>query len=150
MDILEQMQQLIFTYGLNILGALVIVFVGRWLAGVISRWVQKTLAKTNSNEALLRFFSNLVYYAILTFSFVAALERVGVQTASFIAVIGAAGLAIGLALEGALANFASGVIILLFKPFGIGDLVEVGDVYGTVEDIQIFSTILITPHVIQG
>ncbi len=146
MDILEQMQQLIFTYGLNILGALVIVFVGRWLAGVVSRWVQKTLAKTNSNEALLRFFSNLVYYAILTFSFVAALERVGVQTASFIAVIGAAGLAIGLALEGALANFASGVIILLFKPFGIGDLVEVGDVYGTVEDIQIFSTILITPQ----
>lgn len=146
MDIVEQIQTLSVTYGLNILGAIVIVFVGRWLAGVISRWVRKALAKTNTNEALLRFLSNLIYYAILVFAVIAALERVGVQTASFIAVLGAAGLAIGLALEGALANFASGVIILLFKPFGIGDRVEVGDVFGDVEDIQIFSTIIITPE----
>lgn len=145
MDILEQIQTLILTYGLNVLGAIVIIFVGHWLAGVVSRWLRAMMAKTNSNEALLRFLSNLVYYAILAFAVIAALERVGVQTASFIAVLGAAGLAIGLALEGALANFASGVIILLFKPFGIGDLVEVGDVFGSVEDIQIFSTILVTP-----
>jgi small conductance mechanosensitive channel len=144
MDILEQIQTLILTYGLNILGAIVILFVGRWLAGIISRWVKKALAHTNSNEALLRFLSSLVYYAILAFAAVAALERVGVQTASFIAVLGAAGLAIGFALQGALANFASGVLILLFKPFAIGDLVEVGDVFGSVEDIQIFSTILVT------
>jgi small conductance mechanosensitive channel len=144
MDILEQIQGLILTYGLNILGAIVIIMIGRWLAGIVSRWVRKALARTNSNEALLRFLSNLVYYAILAFSAVAALERVGVQTASFIAVLGAAGLAIGLALEGALANFASGVIILMLKPFSIGDLVEVGEVLGTVEDIQIFSTILTT------
>ncbi len=144
MDILEQVQELVLTYGLNILGAIVIVFVGRWLAGVISDWVKKALARTNSNEALLRFLSSLIYYAILAFTIVAALERVGVQTASFIAVLGAAGLAIGFALEGSLSNFASGVIILLFKPFAIGDMVEVGDVFGTVEDIQIFSTILVT------
>ena len=145
MDILEQAQELILTYGLNILGALIIILLGYWLAGYISRWVIKTLAKTNTNEALLRFLSNLIYYAVLAFAVVAALERVGVQTASFIAVLGAAGLAIGLALEGALANFASGVIILLFKPFGLGHLVEVGDVFGRVEEIQIFSTILVTP-----
>ncbi len=145
MDILEQAQELILAYGLNILGAVVILFVGRWVAGIISRWVQKAMARTNSNEALLRFVSNLAYYAVLAFAVVAALERLGVQTASFIAVLGAAGLAIGLALEGALANFASGVLILLFKPFAIGDLVEVGEVLGNVEDIQIFSTILVTP-----
>ena len=145
MDILEQAQELILTYGLNILGALIIILLGYWLAGYISRWVINTLAKTNTNEALLRFLSNLIYYAVLAFAVVAALERVGVQTASFIAVLGAAGLAIGLALEGALANFASGVIILLFKPFGLGHLVEVGDVFGRVEEIQIFSTILVTP-----
>ena len=146
MDILEQIQQLALTYGLNILGAIVIIIVGRWLAGIVSRWVQKSMSRTHTNEALLRFMSNLAYYAILAFAGVAALERVGVQTASFIAILGAAGLAIGLALEGALANFASGVIILLFKPFSISHLVEVGDVYGKVEDIQIFSTVLVTPE----
>ena len=146
MDILEQAQELILTYGLNIVGAIIIIIIGRWLAGIVSRWVRKMMAKTNTNEALLRFLSNLVYYAILAFAVIASLERVGVQTASFIAVLGAAGLAIGLALEGALANFASGVIILIFKPFGIGDLVEIGGVFGTVEDIQIFSTILVTPE----
>ena len=145
MDILERIQALILTYGLNILGAIVIFLVGRWLAKFVSRWVQKTLARAHTNKTLLRFLSNLAYYAILTFAAVAALERIGVQTASFIAVIGAAGLAIGLALEGALANFASGVIILLFKPFGVADLVEVGGLFGKVEDIQIFSTILVTP-----
>jgi small conductance mechanosensitive channel len=144
MDILAQIQEIILTYGLNILGALVIIFVGRWLAGVVSGWTRKTLAKTNTNEALLRFISNMVYYGLLAFAFVAALERIGVQTASFIAVLGAAGLAIGLALQGALANFASGVMILLFKPFEIGHYVEVGDAFGKVTDIKIFNTVLLT------
>ena len=144
MDVLQKVQELILTYGLNILGAIVILLVGYWLAGVISRWLRKTLAKTNTNQALLRFLSNLVYYAILAFAGVAALERVGVQTASFIAVLGAAGLAIGLALQGALGNFASGVMILLFKPFEIGHHVEVGEASGQVTDIKIFNTVLLT------
>lgn len=144
MDILEQAQELILSYGLNILGAIVIVLVGRWLAGVISRWVKKALAKTSNNEALTRFLSNLAYYAILAFTVVAALARLGVQTASFIAVLGAAGLAIGLALEGALSNFASGVMILLFKPFEIGHYVEISDSFGRVTDIKIFNTVLLT------
>ncbi|WP_420631033.1 mechanosensitive ion channel family protein [Candidatus Leptofilum sp.] len=144
MDIVEQIQELILTYGLNILGAIAILIVGYWLAGVISRWVQKALSKSNTNEALLRFLGNIVYYAILAFAGVAALERVGVQTASFIAVLGAAGLAIGLALQGALSNFASGVMILLFKPFEIGHYVEINDTFGEVTDIKIFSTILLT------
>lgn len=144
MDIVTTAQELILTYGLNILGAIVILIVGYWLAGVISKWVRNTMSKTNTNEALLRFLSNLVYYAILAFAGIAALERVGVQTASFIAVLGAAGLAIGLALQGALANFASGVIILLFKPFEIGHYVEVSEAFGKVTDIKIFSTVLLT------
>jgi small conductance mechanosensitive channel len=144
MDILEQAQELILTSGLNILGAIVIILVGRWLADVISRWVKKVLAKTSGHEALSRFLSNLSYYAILAFAVVAALARLGVQTASFIAVLGAAGLAIGLALQGALANFASGVMILLFRPFEIGHYVEISDAFGKVIDIQIFNTVLLT------
>ena len=143
-DILVQAQELILTYGLNILGALVIVLVGRWLAGAISRWVRKVVERTSSNEALPRFLSNLAYYAILAFAVVAALARLGVQTASFIAVLGAAGLAIGLALEGALSNFASGVMILLFKPIEIGDYVEISDSFGEVKEIKIFNTTLHT------
>jgi small conductance mechanosensitive channel len=145
MELLEQAQELTLIYGLNMIGAIVILFVGRWFAGLTSKFVARSLSKTSTNEALLRFLSRITYYGILAFAVVAALARLGVQTASFIAVLGAAGLAIGLALEGALANFASGVIILLFKPFGIGHLVEVGDVFGKVEDIQIFSTIIVTP-----
>lgn len=144
MDIVAQIQELTLNYGLNILGAIAILFVGYWLAGLLSRWVRKALGKTNTNEALLRFISNLTYYAAIAFAVVAALERVGVQTASFIAVLGAAGLAIGLALQGALANFASGVMILLFKPFEIGHYVEISDAFGQVTDIKIFSTILVT------
>lgn len=144
MEILEQAQTLILSYGLNILGAIVIILVGRWLAGVISHWAKKALARTSSNQALSRFLSNLVYYAILAFAIVAALARLGVQTASFIAVLGAAGLAVGLALEGALSNFASGVMILLFKPFEIGDYVEISDSFGRVTDIKIFNTVLLT------
>ena len=144
MDIIEQAQTLILTYGLNILGAIVIVFLGYWVAGIASSWTRKVLSKTNTNEALLRFLSSLVYYATLAFATVAALERVGVQTASFIAVLGAAGLAIGLALQGALSNFASGVIILLFKPFEIGHYVEISDAFGKVTDIKIFNTVLLT------
>ena len=83
MEIIEQAQELILTYGLNILGAAVIVIIGYWLAGIASRWARNALSKTNTNEALLRFLSNLIYYAILAFAVVAALERVGVQTASF-------------------------------------------------------------------
>ncbi|MFZ1395463.1 MAG: mechanosensitive ion channel domain-containing protein [Candidatus Promineifilaceae bacterium] len=144
MDIIAQIQALILTYGLNILGAIVILIAGYWLAGIIAGWVRKALGKTNTNEALLRFVSNLTYYAVLAFAVVAALERMGVQTASFIAVLGAAGLAIGLALQGALSNFASGVMILLFKPFEIGHYVEISDAFGQVTDIKIFSTVLVT------
>lgn len=144
MDLVEQARILILTYGLNILGAIVIIGLGWWLAGLLSRWTEKALVRTTVNKALYRFLSSLIYYAILAFAVVAALERVGIQTASFIAVLGAAGLAIGLALQGALSNFASGVIILLLKPFEIGHYVEISDAFGKVTDIKIFNTVLVT------
>lgn len=143
-DLLETMQTLGLEIALNLIWAIVIFAIGWWAAGFISNLLKKALNKTDTNQTLIRFVSNLIYYAILTFAVIAAFERLGVETTSFVAVLGAAGLAIGLALQGALSNFAAGVLILLFRPFKVGDLVEVSDVYGRVEDIQIFSTIIIT------
>jgi small conductance mechanosensitive channel len=143
-DLLETVQTLGLTLGLNLVWAIVIFAIGWWAAGLISNLFKKTLTKTQTNQMLVRFISNLIYYAVLTFAALAAFDRLGVETTSFIAVLGAAGLAIGLALQGALGNFAAGVLILIFRPFKIGDLVEVSDVYGRVEDIQIFNTIVVT------
>lgn len=131
---------------LNLLWAASIFFIGRWLAGVLSRLVKKTLDKTDTSPALINFAGSLVYWGLFFFAIIAALERVGVQTATFVAVVGAAGLAIGLALQGSLANFASGVMILLFKPFELNHRVEINDAFGTVKEIQIFNTILLTPE----
>jgi small conductance mechanosensitive channel len=94
---------------------------------------------------LLSFTKHLIYFAILTFAALAALSKLGVETTSFIAIIGAAGLAVGLALQGSLANFASGVMIVIFAPFEVGDFIEAGGATGTVKEIQIFSTIIIAP-----
>ncbi|MCA9398545.1 MAG: mechanosensitive ion channel [Candidatus Omnitrophica bacterium] len=130
---------------LNLVAALVIYVVGKWAAGVVSRFIEKIMAKANVDEALCKFVKNIVFAAILIFTIIAAVGKVGVQTASFIAVLGAAGLAIGMALQGTLANFAAGVMLILFKPFKIGDFVEAGGVLGSVKEIQIFNTILATP-----
>jgi len=133
------------TFFLNLLWALVIFFVGRWLAGVLSRLATKAVGRTDTSPALINFIGSLVYWGLFAFAVIAALERIGIQTATFVAIVGAAGLAIGLALQGALANFASGVMILIFKPFELGHLVELNGAFGTVDEIQIFNTILTTP-----
>ncbi len=146
MEIIDTVRALALDYGLNILGAIAILVLGYWLAGWLSRFARKSLQKTKTDEALVRFLGSLVYYAILVFVVLAALSRLGIQTTSFVAVVGAASLAIGLAFEGALSNFAAGVLLLFFRPFKIGDLVEIADHFGTVEAIQIFSTILVTPE----
>jgi small conductance mechanosensitive channel len=134
------------TFLLNLLAAILIFFVGRWLAGVASRFAQKALQRSQTSPALIKFFGNLIYWGLFFAAIIAALERLGVQTTTFVAVVGAAGLAIGLALQGALANFASGVMILIFKPYKLGDLVEINGAFGTVDEIQIFNTILLTPE----
>lgn len=132
-------------YGLRIIIALAIFFVGRIVAKRVSQLCQGAMIRKEVDPSLQHFVTSLVYYALMTFVVIAALAQVGIQTASLIAVIAAGGLAIGLALQGSLANFAAGVLILLFKPFKVGDYIEAAGASGTVDKIMIFTTELKTP-----
>jgi small conductance mechanosensitive channel len=140
-----QGQSLVMEYSLKIIAALAIYFVGRLLAKGIAKGVLKTLQNRRIDDTVAGFAHNLTYGALLVFVVLAALSQIGIQTASFITIIGAAGLAIGLALQGSLSNFAAGVLMVIFRPFKIGDYVEAGGKAGVVTDIQIFSTQLKTP-----
>lgn len=130
-------------YGMDVLAAAVIFIVGRWLAKLLSDLLNKILIKAKVNKTLASFMRHGLYYGILTFVIIAALNKLGIETSSFIAVVGAASFAVGLALQGALANFAAGVMLILFKPFQVGDVIDAGGVKGTVDEIQIFNTIVI-------
>jgi small conductance mechanosensitive channel len=143
--LIERGQELLTIFGLKILTALVIFIVGRWIARFLKKTTVKLLEKNKVDPTLISFVGNLTYIALLTFVILAALSQLGVQTTSFIAVIGAAGLAIGLALQGSLANFAAGVLMLIFRPFKIGDYIVAAGTAGTVEAIHIFTTQLKTP-----
>ncbi len=131
-------------YGPQIIGALAILIIGRMVVGILVGIVRRLMNKANVDETLTKFVLSLTRIMLMTFVFIAALNALGVATTSFIAIIGAAGLAIGLALQGSLANFASGVMLIIFRPFKSGDFVEAGGVAGVVEDISIFSTIMRT------
>ncbi len=137
-------QDLLTRFGLNLLAAIVIFFIGQWIAVFVRRLVRGLMSKANVDPTLASFVGNLTYYSVLAFAVIAALNRLGVQTASLIAILGAAGLAVGLALQGSLANFAAGVLIIIFRPFNVGDLIEAADVLGEVLDIQLFTTTLAT------
>jgi small conductance mechanosensitive channel len=132
------------TYGLQVLGAIVILIVGKVAAGFFDGVVQKGLGKAKVDPVLSVFLGNLVRYAILAFALVAALSKFGIQTTSFIAVLGAAGLAVGLSLQGSLSNFAAGVLILIFRPFSLDDWIVAGGASGKVVHIGIFTTTLHT------
>lgn len=138
-------QEVVIAFGLNLLAAIVIFVIGRWLAKATSRLVKRTMARNEVDVMLVSFVSTLVYYALLAFVVVAALNRLGIQTASIIAILGAAGLAIGLALQGSLSNFAAGVLMVFFRPFNVGDFIEGGGTMGTVKEITLFTTTLLTP-----
>ncbi len=131
-------------YGLKLLGAIAILIIGRWVSGIITRAIQRMMEKAAVDKTLVAFVKNLVYYVLLAFVILAALNNLGVQTTSLIAILGAIALAVGLALQGALTNFAAGVLIILFRPFKVGDFVETTGAFGVIEEIQIFNTILIT------
>jgi small conductance mechanosensitive channel len=132
------------TYGLKIVGALFILILGRFAAGIARKAVKRVLKKSDTDEALISFFGSLVFTLVLAFAVIASLAKFGVQTTSFVALLGAVGFAVGFALQGSLSNFASGVMILIFKPFKIGDLVETAGVTGFVKDIGLFNTELST------
>jgi small conductance mechanosensitive channel len=143
--IAAKVQDLSMVFGLKILTAILIFVVGRWVARVIRGATEKMMTRSKVDPTLVTFVGNLVYIALLTFIILAALAHLGIQTTSFIAVIGAAGLAVGLALQGSLANFAAGILLLIFRPFKVGDFIEGAGVAGIVEEIHIFTMQLRTP-----
>jgi small conductance mechanosensitive channel len=137
--------ELIGVFGVKILAALAVLIIGRWVVKYLRNLTKRLMAKRNVDATLAKFIANMTYVALLTFVILAALGMLGIQTTSFIAVIGAAGLAVGLALQGSLSNFAAGVLMIIFRPFKVGDFIEGAGVAGIVEEIQIFTTQLATP-----
>jgi len=134
------MTELTTQWGLQIIGAIVVLFVGRIVAGWARRLTRKALERAEVDPTLVPFIAKLVYYLLLAFVVIAVLGVFGVQTASLVAVLGAAGLAVGLALQGTLSNFAAGVMLLFFRPFKVGDFIDAGGTTGTVEEIGVFAT----------
>ncbi len=144
-NLLAKVYELLTVYGLKVVAAIVIFIVGRWVAKAVANFIKRMMTKSKTDEMLVKFVGSLSYIALLAFVIIAALNQLGIQTTSFIAILGAAGLAIGLALQGSLGNFAAGVLMIIFKPFKVGDFIEGAGVAGTVEEIQIFTTQLVTP-----
>ncbi|MCF7923450.1 MAG: mechanosensitive ion channel [Candidatus Marinimicrobia bacterium] len=142
--ILKQITEYFTTYSLNILGSLLIFLIGKWIAKKLVSLLRKLMIKQQIDETLIRFLDNIVYYTLLIVVLMAAADRLGVNTSSFLAIVGAAGLAVGLALKDSLGNFASGVMLVFFRPFRIGDVVTAGGVTGKVEGISIFNTTFLT------
>jgi small conductance mechanosensitive channel len=144
-DFLKQLPDILIHYGLKIIAAVAIFLIGRWVARLISRLFERLLLRSSVDKTLATFIRNLSYYLILVFVIIAAVDKLGVKTTSLVAVLGAAGLAVGLALQGALSNFAAGVLLVLFKPFRVGDFVEAAGTMGSVREISIFHTVLSHP-----
>ena len=139
---LENNLGMFIEYMVNIAASILIVLIGFYVARLISKAIHKLMLNRKVDPLISGFTSNMVKYLILSFVVIAALGRIGIQTASFVAVIGAAGLAIGLALQGALSNFAAGVLLIIFRPIKTGEFVEVGGTSGSVDSVQIFTTTL--------
>ncbi|PWC16763.1 small-conductance mechanosensitive channel MscS [Brenneria corticis] len=137
-------QDILLQYVVNIVAALLILVVGLVIARILSGTLNRLLVSRSIDSTVADFLAALVRYGIIAFTLIAVLSRVGVQTASVIAVLGAAGLAVGLALQGSLANFAAGVLLVTFRPFRVGEWVDLGGIAGTVTQVQIFSTTLRT------
>jgi small conductance mechanosensitive channel len=140
----NQLSIFVTTYGIKIIGAIIILILGRIAAGIGRGIVKRVLQKSKTDPAIISFVGSLTYILILTFAVLAALAKFGIQTASFVAILGAAGFAIGFALQGSLANFAAGILILILRPFKTGDYIDAAGVAGTVKDIQLFTTVLAT------
>jgi small conductance mechanosensitive channel len=132
-------------YSLKIVAAILVLIIGKWIARKISKLLGVVLEKNKVDATLIGFLSNITYYALLIMVVIAAAGQLGINTTSFLTIVGAAGLAVGLALKDSLSNFASGVMLILFRPFRVGDFVTAGGVTGKVEQITIFTTIVNTP-----
>lgn len=141
----DNILEIAISYTISFIMALLIFFIGKWIVNKIVRILGKVLRKINGIDlTLVKFLENITYYALITVVIIAALNKLGIATTSFLAILGAAGLAIGLALKDSLGNFASGVMIVIFKPFKVGDNVIAGGVTGTVTEVSIFNTVFLT------
>jgi small conductance mechanosensitive channel len=140
----ETVETLAVNYGMKALGALVILVLGLWVAKQIKKMVVKLMHRSKVDPTLISFVASLAHVTMQVFVIIAALEKLDVKTTSFVAILGATGLAVGLALQGSLANFAAGVLMIIFKPFKVGEVVEAGGVLGTVREIGIFTTVIDT------
>jgi small conductance mechanosensitive channel len=148
-DAVDTLVALVSQWGLKVVGAIVVLIVGRWVAGRVRKALTAGMARSKLDPTLVPFVASVAYYAIIAFVIVAVLGLFGIPTASFIAVLGAAGLAVGFALQGTLSNFAAGVMLLTFRPFRLGDYVDAGGTAGSVAAIGVFTTTLNTPDNVQ-
>jgi small conductance mechanosensitive channel len=144
-QVLARVWELITIYGLKVIAAIIILIIGRWVARGISKLLGRMMERSKIDPTVQRFTVNMAYIALMVFVVLAALSQLGIQTTSFIAVLGAAGLAVGLALQGSLANFAAGFLMIIFRPIRVGDYIEGAGVAGTVEEVGIFTTTLVSP-----
>ncbi|MBX2972825.1 MAG: mechanosensitive ion channel [Flavobacteriales bacterium] len=142
----EKGMALIMEYAPKVLMALIVLWIGSMLIRMLANLLNKVLDRRGVEPTLKRFLHSLVTISLRVLLFLTAIQMMGVATTSFVAIVGAAGLAVGLALQGTLANFAGGTLILLFRPYKVGDLIEAQGILGTVKEIQIFTTILLTPE----
>jgi len=138
-------REIFVLFGINIIAAILIFVIGRWIAKLIRKILEKFMKRKEVDVTVVSFTCNIVYVILLIFVILGAISKVGVQTASLIAVLGAAGLAVGLALQGSLANFAAGILLIIFRPIKVDDFVEASGVTGVVERVEIFTTQLRTP-----
>lgn len=141
----QQAMEFVTIYGVRIVIALIILLVGKWIASMLGNLTERSMNKRAIDPTISQFIGKIVFALIFAFAVIAALSNVGIQTASMIAALGAAGLAIGLALQGSLSNFAAGVLLVSFRPCRVGDYVEAGGCSGTIKNISLFSTTLATP-----
>lgn len=144
-ETLSSLIEVASSIGISLLLALAIIVIGRQFVKLILRLVTVAMEKSNVEDTVRIFVTNLLNTLLMILVFIAAINQLGIETTSIIAVLGAAGLAIGLALQGSLSNFAAGMIIVIYRPYKVGDYIEAGNHAGTVNDIQIFSTVLKTP-----
>lgn len=144
-DMLNSLIEIGSSISISLLMALAILIIGRQLVKLILRLITVALEKSNVEDTVRIFVTNLLNTLLMILVFIAAINQLGIETTSIIAVLGAAGLAIGLALQGSLSNFAAGILIVIYRPYKVGDYIEAGNYAGTVKDIQIFSTVLKTP-----
>jgi len=145
MEYIDKLWELIIAYSPKIITALVILIVGLFIISLMTKMAKRLMKRQNVDETLQKFLSNLLSWTLKILLFVMVASNLGVETTSFAAIIGAAGLAIGLALQGSLSNFAGGALIMVFKPFKVGDLIEAQGELGVVKEIQIFTTLINTP-----